>query len=210
MSRNALLGAVALAVAGLSLAACGGSPSSPAQDRAAGNPTVAAMPTMVAGVQPTEGMISGGAVARPSEQTAPERPTPPAGARRAVHINEAVRLVPWKLLTPASLNKGFNLDSTQIFENLPGQKDPTLPRVVMVYQADPVGAIVLTEGPATGQPVTGEPIDIGPHKGGYTAEPMELQWEQDGIRLSLRGREVTKDKLVEAAGSMQPYQTPGQ
>jgi hypothetical protein len=211
MSRHAWYAAVILTVLGpIALAACGGTSSTPAAEGGAANATIAALPTTVAGVQPTAGLISGGAMDRPTEVPTPARPTPPAGVRRAVHINEAVRLVPFKLLTPTALNEGFNLDATQIFENLPGQQDPALPRVVMIYQADPVGSIVLTEGPATGAPFEGEPTDVGSYKGGYTAEPMQLEWEQDGIRLSLRGREVTKEKLVEAAQTMAPYQAPGQ
>jgi hypothetical protein len=209
MSRHAQGAAAILLFAGLATAACT-SPSAPASEGGAGNPTVAAMPTAVAGVQPTSGMISGGAVDRPTEMPTPDRPTPPSGERRAVHINEAVRLVPFTLLTPTFLNEGFNLDATQIFENPPGEQDPSLPRVVIIYQADPVGSIVLTEGPATGAPFEGELIDVGDNKGGYTATPMVLEWEQDGIRLSLRGREVTKEQLLSAAQSMQPFKPTGE
>ncbi len=210
MPRHALFAATLLALVGLTLAACGGQPGAPATEGGAGNPTVAAMPTTAAGVQPTAGMISGGAIDRPTEEATPDRPTPPAGARRAVHINEAVRLVPFTLVVPRALNEGFNLDATQIFENLPGEQDPALPRVVLIYQADPVGSVVFTQGPATGAAFEGEPIDVGPHKGGFTAEPMFLEWEQDNLRLSLRGREVTKEQLLEAAQSLQPYEAPAQ
>ena len=211
MSRHAWYGAIVLSVLGpVALVACGGTGTTPATESGGADATVAALPTAVAGVQPTAGLISGGSIDRPTEVPTPARPTPPAGVRRALHINEAVRLVPFTLLAPTALNEGFNLDATQIFENQPGEQDPALPRVVMIYQADPVGSIVLTEGPATGAPFEGEATDVGSYKGGFTAEPMVLEWEQDGVRLSLRGREVPREILFEAAQTMAPYQAPAQ
>ena len=96
-----------------------------------------------------------------------------------------------------------------MFEPRPGEQDPTLPRVVMIYQGDPVGAVVVTEGPATGQPGDGEPVSVGAHQGWLTAEgnPV-LVWEQDGVRIELRGRQVAKEKLLEAAASMVPFAAP--
>ncbi len=216
MLRQHLIKLATLAALGLTVAACG-SQAEPASQP--GAPTTAAeasvaiadLPTIEAGVQPTAGMISSGTAERPTDLPAPERPTPEAGVRRAIHINEAVRVLPYTVLEPKALAEGFFLDATQLTENPEGQSLPGLPKVRMIYQGDPQGVIILVEGPATGATAEGEAVQIGAYPGWYTDSPAPiLVWEQDGLRIEMRGKDVTRDLLLAAAASMAPFEIPAQ
>jgi hypothetical protein len=127
-------------------------------------------------------------------------------------VEEALKILPFKALEPKGLGNEWNLDATQVIEPRPGETDATLPRVRFIYQADPTGTIFLTEGPLTGAtPDGGAPIDIGSHKGWLLTQPAAtLVWEQDGVRVEMRGRDLTQEQLMKLATSLGPFAGSGE
>lgn len=216
MLRQTTLLLLATAALGLVVTACSGE-EAPAEGLDTTNPeapvnaTLAAMPTIEAGVQPTAGMISSGAAERPTDLPVPQRPTPETGVRSAIHINEALRVLPFTPLEPVALREGFHLDASQLLENPEGQSLPGLPRLRMIYQGDPVGVIIVLQGPATGEQAEGEAVQIGAHQAWLTqSRTTMLTWEQDGLRIEMRGNDISREKLLEVAASMAPFEAPAQ
>jgi hypothetical protein len=180
-------------------------PSGPA------TPVIGAVATSGAGAAavPTAGLITSGTSAAPTEELPPVRPEAEVGVRRAVHVDEARRLLPFTPLEPRDLERTFNLDATQLIEDRPGETTPGLPQVRFVYQAEPSGALFITQGPATGEPLTGTPVDVAGHAGWITTTPlMTVTWEQDGVRIELRGRNLPREEVLRAANSMAPMGAP--
>jgi hypothetical protein len=146
-----------------------------------------------------------------SDATEPVRPTQPLGIQRFGNIEEAAETVPFGLLEPASLPENSSLSIVQIVEPVEGETEPGLPAARLIYDIDLEGVIVLYQSPATGEPGTGEPIAIGVYDG-WTDEVeypdgtmTTLQWEQDGVRVEMRGRSIDPEALMAAAVSLVPY-----
>jgi hypothetical protein len=200
------------AALGLALSACSSGSGPATNPQPTGVGAAANQPTMVAGVMPTAGMIASGQATRPADEATPApRPTSPMGVQRAVPISEAFKAVTtYKLLEPKKLPADYHRDLIHLIEAPVGKPDPSLPKVRMIYTGD-TGTLVILQGIATGEAGEGEPVDIGTHKGWYTAAASAdgtpiLVWEQDGTRLEMRGKNVTKDAMLAAAAGMGPVQ----
>jgi hypothetical protein len=67
---------------------------------------------------------------------------------------------------------------------------------------------MVLQSAATGEPAEGEAITIGEHSGWRVSEePPVIVWEQDGVRIEMRGVGLEFDVVMAAAVSMAPLGT---
>jgi hypothetical protein len=151
-------------------------------------------------------MIASGTAAVGPTVAEPQRPTQ-EGQQSATTADAAAAKVPFGLLEPTDLPMGTYRDLVYLIEPMPdAPPSPNLPAVRFLYTLD-TGSLSLTMTPATGETAEGEAISIGAHPGWQvSADPPHLIWEQDGVRLELRGT-VPSDIALAAAASMAPLGT---
>ena len=149
------------------------------------------------------GMISSGTAAAVPTVAEPQRPTQ-EGQQSATTAEAAAEKVPFGLLEPTDLPMGTYRDLVYLIEPMAdAPPSPNLPAVRFLYTLD-TGSISLTMTPATGEPAEGEAVTIGAHQGWQvSADPPHYIWEQDGVRLELRGT-VPSEVALAAAASMAP------
>jgi hypothetical protein len=151
------------------------------------------------------GRISSGEVQLGPTLTPPVRPTT-VGTRRAVSPAEAVGSVPFQILEPKDMPESANLDAVFLETPPEGEDVPGLPSVRLMYSFEPSGGIVVLQHEATGEPGTGEEIDIAGHGGWVVSDdPFVVEWEQDGLRIEVRGQPEVREALLAAARSMGPF-----
>lgn len=190
---------VVLLVLALAVAACG---STAERSGAATRTDETAAPT----TGETGSRVDRGTASSPAAAPTSEEPRTEVGVRRAVKLSEALRLVAFPALEPKAIARDYHLDAVSVFEQRPGEQASGLPKMVLVYQADSGAVLHVTEGPASGAPAPGSPVRIGPHAGGIVEEPGPvLTWEQDGVRIELRGQDLGRAQLLAAAESMAPF-----
>ncbi len=169
-----------------------------------GAPSAADEGTVAEGDAP--GASDGGAT-EPQPLTLPARPTV-LGTRRNVPVGEAASTVSFTLLEPGDLPEDTHRDIVHLEEPPEGKSVPGLPAVRFIYTTVPHGAIIIYQSPATGDEAEGEPTDIAGHSGWILeaegGKNIIIEWEQDGVRIQLRGSDVDKEVLLAAARSMQP------
>jgi outer membrane lipoprotein-sorting protein len=82
-------------------------------------------------------------------------------------------------------------------------------RVVLTYDGkkpftlvqEKLSAKAASATPATSTPVEGQPVDLGFTIGALTDH--SISWSQDGVDYMLASKKLTKDELIEVAGSVQ-------
>jgi hypothetical protein len=149
-----------------------------------------------------EGRISSGAFELKPTPTTAERPQAPAGVRRIVPLEEALAGAPFVVMEPSVLPEDTHRDVVHLESPQEGETNPALPAVRFVYTLAAGGAMVLYQHPATGEPGAGDEVDINGNTGwAVEGETPLVTWEQDGVRLELRG-DTDLDTLLAAARSM--------
>jgi hypothetical protein len=151
-----------------------------------------------------EGRISSGAVQLGPTKTPPVRPEAPAGVRRIVPLDQAIDGATFTVLEPKVLPENTHRDVVHLESPQEGETNPVLPAVRFIYTLDGGGALVLYQHPATGEDGPGDPVDINGNSGwAVDGEKPVVTWEQDGVRLELRG-DLDLDTILAAARSMGP------
>lgn len=171
-----------------------GTPAAAAPEGAA----TAAVPSSADNVIPAVPPTADAPVAQPTVQ----------GKRRTVTLDEAVAAIPFQLLEPATLPKGtYPPSSVHLVEANEGQATDALPAVRMIYDIEGGGTVVLLQSPARGITIEGaEEREVGGHTV-YKTEANDqiiLTWEQDGVNLELRGKDVELPDLDAIIATMGP------
>lgn len=194
---------VGFAGAGCKAKATGEVVSQPASGTEAVVGAVSGEPTPLGGGP--VGMIASGSAEPIATLADATEPAPAASGGRGVKVEEAAAKVPFGLLEPVDLPSTTHRDMVRLTEVDTGAAAaPGLPSVRFVYTVDD-GSLVLLQTAATGEAAEGEAITIGSHSGWRTSEdPLVVVWEQDGVRLELRGSGVSPELLMAAAASMEP------
>jgi hypothetical protein len=140
----------------------------------------------------------------------PTRPQPKHGFERAVPLDEAIAALPYQILAPKTLPENSKLALVRLITPLEGETDPSLPGVRVVYDLDVAGTIFLYETPATGAPGEGDPVKVGDRDAWErtNGDTTILTFEQDNVRVELRGIKVERDVLMAAAESLAPIEAP--
>jgi hypothetical protein len=148
------------------------------------------------------GLISSGTVTS-SPIEAPVNPTSSTRSRPS-SLNAAAEKVGFTVLEPADLPDTAHRDMIQLVEAEEGMTAPNTPAIRFIYTLEEGGTIVVLQSAATGEPGPGDPATIGGHDGWKQEEGTAViyTWEQDGVRVELRGIRVSADVLEAAAASM--------
>ncbi|MCE7938556.1 MAG: hypothetical protein DYG90_08250 [Chloroflexi bacterium CFX6] len=130
------------------------------------------------------------------------------GKRRTVTLDEALAAIPFQLLEPATLPEGaYPPSSVHLVEANEGQATDALPAVRIIYDIEGGGTLVLLQSPARGIAIEGaEEREVGGHTV-YKTEANDqiiLTWEQDGVNLELRGKDVALPDLDAVIATMGP------
>ncbi len=152
-----------------------------------------------------EGRISSGAFQLKPTPTFRTRPEAPVGQRRIVSLEQAIAGATFQLLEPKELPEESYRDVVHLETAVEGETDPALPAVRFVYTLSNGGALIMFQHPATGEEGPGEPVDIAGISGwAADDEAPVVTWEQDGVRIELRGKDVDLDLVLAAARSVGP------
>lgn len=130
------------------------------------------------------------------------------GKRRTVTLDEAVAAIPFQLLEPGTLPEGtYPPSSVHLVEANEGQDTNALPAVRIIYDIEGGGTLVLLQSPARGIEIEGAEVrEVGGHSV-YKTEANDqiiLTWEQDGVNLELRGKDVLLPDLDAIIATMGP------
>lgn len=205
-------------VVAASLVACNGAeeegPPLPADDPAISTEPGVAPPSeedtgeeAVAATETPHGRISSGEVERPPTKVPPERPTAEAGIRRIVSIDDAMEGATFTLLEIKDLPEDSHRDVVYLETPYEDETSPILPAVRFVYDTGAGSAIVMYQHPATGDEAPGEAVEIGSYSGWLVSEePPVVIWEQDGVRIELRGKDIDLQTVLTAAASVAPIE----
>jgi hypothetical protein len=206
-----------LAALGLALSACSNQPGTEAEGTAApaagATADLGASAPMTGAVEagtPMEptvpvGQISSGTVQPGPTSTEPVRPTQ-AGNQRPVPLATAIASVPFPVLAPQEFPGPEHLDVVHLREPREGEDATGLPAVRLIYSIEPNGSIVINESAATGAEGEGEAIDVAGNAGWIqeSGDAIVVTWEQDGVRIELRGSRLTREQVLAAAASVGP------
>jgi hypothetical protein len=157
------------------------------------------------GEEPTPvGLISSGTSERPTPRPEPERPEG-AAQNRGSSLSQAMEGVPFTVLEPKDLPADAHRDLIHRIES------DTAPGVRFIYSMESGGSIVVLQTAATGAAAEGDEVAVGAHTGWRSTNDSTtlLVWEQDGVRLELRGLGVADEILLAAAASMAPADPSG-
>jgi hypothetical protein len=153
------------------------------------------------------GMIASGTTEAVATVAEPVAPTS-IGIESGTSAEMAAEKVPFGLLEPVDLPPTTYRDLVRLTEPDPANQAESdaagLPKVRFIYSTGD-GSLVLVQSAATGEPGEGEPIAVGAHSGWQVSDdPPVLVWEQDGVRLEMRGNGLSFEVVMAAAASMAP------
>lgn len=159
---------------------------------------------------PPIGQISSGTAEVPEPVEEPARPD--TGARnRPATLAEAMEAVDFTVLEPKQWPVDVHRDMIHVVEPDAGGSEAGLPAVRFIYTVDEGGTVVLLQSPATGEAAEGTEVAISGHTAWMRKadEYSILTWEQDNVRLELRGSTVDEPTLIAIAESVGPADAAG-